>query len=163
MHTLRQLLIWSWRAWPALVVLALICVHLLLIYYFCLNASATNKTISLFSQLVGGLVILYSIDSNIGIIKEKTLFAIFAKFLSEFPLIKRSIVIEVQGASMSILGGKAKVSVGRNPKSAYSDEVGHSFRLISEPPEGTLLSLYLLTWILHMLSLVSGIVDQHLI
>lgn len=117
MHTIRRLLSWSWRAWPVWVLLAVITIHLMLIYYFCMNATATNKAISLFAQLIGGLLILYSIDSNIGIIKEKSLLAIFANYLREFPLIKRSIVIELQVASMSMSAGKVKLTVGRNPKS----------------------------------------------
>jgi hypothetical protein len=116
MRIALRLFKWSWRAWPALILIALIYIHLLLIYYFCLNVSTTNKTISLISQLVGGLLILYSIDSNIGIIKEKNLFAVFINYLKEFPLIKRSpVVINGRGAAMAV-GGKAKFTVGRNPQ-----------------------------------------------
>ncbi len=117
MHTVLRLFRWSCRAWPALILITLICIHLLLIYYFCLNVSITNKTISLISQLGGGLLILYSIDSNIGIIKEKHLFAVFINYLKEFPLVKRSYVINAQGGVIAMSGGKAKLTVGRNPQS----------------------------------------------
>ncbi|MEI7997824.1 MAG: hypothetical protein WCH01_23320 [Methylococcaceae bacterium] len=38
-------------------------------------------------------------------------------YFKEFPLIKRSVVIELQGVAMAILGGKAKISVGCNLQS----------------------------------------------
>lgn len=117
MYTARQLLIWSCRAWPSLIIFVLLCLHLLLIYYFCLNASITNKTIALLLQIVGGLAILYSIDSNMGIIKKKNLLSVFANFLSEFPLLRKTIVIGTVGYSEGASTAKGKGSVGRNPKS----------------------------------------------
>jgi hypothetical protein len=116
MRIVLRLFKWSWRAWPALLLIALICIHLLLIYYFRLNASTTNKTISLTSQLVGGLLILYSIDSNIEIIKKKNLRAVFINYLKEFPLIKRfPVVINGLGAAIAV-GSEGKFTVGRNPQ-----------------------------------------------
>ncbi|RFC33088.1 MAG: hypothetical protein DID91_2727703235 [Candidatus Nitrotoga sp. MKT] len=67
--------------------------------------------------MVGGLLILYSIDSNIGVIKQKSLYSILTDYFKEFPLLKRSVVIELQGAAIVMSGGKAKVTVGRNPQS----------------------------------------------
>lgn len=75
-----------------------------------------NKRVSFFLQIIGGLLILFSIDSNIGIIKEKTLFSIFANYLREFPLIKRSVVIKLQGTANVTIGTEAKITVVRNPK-----------------------------------------------
>lgn len=117
MGTLLRLIKWVWRAWPILVIGFLFCVHLLLLNYFSQWAGFINKTASLVSQLVGGLLILYSIDSNIGVIKQKSLFSMLGNYFKEFPLIKRSVVIELQGVAMAILGGKAKISVGCNLQS----------------------------------------------
>jgi hypothetical protein len=69
------------------------------------------------AQLVGGLLILYSIDSNIGVIKQKSLLSILTSYFKEFPLIKRSVVIDAQCAVIAVSGGKAKITVGRNPQS----------------------------------------------
>lgn len=95
----------------------LICAHLLLLSRFPQGAVLINKSIALITQLIGGLLILYSIDSNIGIIKQKSLLALLANYFKEFPLIKRSITLEAQGAAMAITGGKARITVGRNPQS----------------------------------------------
>ena len=117
MSTLFRLIKWFWRAWPVIVLISLFCFHLFLIYYFQLNANTTNKTISLFSQLIGGLLILYSIDSNIGVIRGKSLFSMFTNFLKDFPLIKKSVVLQVQNLSMSTSLSNADITIDRNPTS----------------------------------------------
>lgn len=116
MSTIIRLIKWLWRAWPIVVLAPLIGAHLLLLSLFPQSAVLINKSIALITQLIGGLLILYSIDSNIGIIKQKSLFLLFANYFKEFPLVNRSTTIELQGASMAITGGKAKLSVGRNPQ-----------------------------------------------
>ncbi len=67
--------------------------------------------------MVGGLLILYSIDSNIGVIKQKSLLTVLAAYFKEFPLIKKSVTLEVQGFANATSFGKAKITVGRNPNS----------------------------------------------
>jgi hypothetical protein len=124
---LLRLIRWSWRAWPILILTPLLCAHLLLLYYFAQSAGSINKTVSFLLQLVGGLLILYSIDSNIGVIKQKSLFALLKNYIKEFPFIKRSFVLEAQGAAFGTSFGKAKISVTRNPtgvdeKIAYLQE-----------------------------------------
>ncbi|MGZ8181251.1 MAG: coiled-coil domain-containing protein [Methylobacter sp.] len=115
MRTIRLWVKWLWRrAWPVIVILFLGAVHWLLINYFYLNASATNKTISLLSQIVGGLLILYSIDSNIGVIKEKSLFSIFIQVLKDHPRIKRSFFGHPRIGTILTTGGRPKIRVGRN-------------------------------------------------
>jgi hypothetical protein len=62
------------------------------------------------------MLILYSIASNIEIIKGKTLLSIFFHYLREFPLRKSTVVIEAQPTSMVILGDKVEATLVRNPK-----------------------------------------------
>jgi peptidoglycan hydrolase CwlO-like protein len=78
--------------------------------------SATHKAIALITQLVGGLLILYSIDSNIGIIKDRNLTALLTAYLREFPLVKRHFVIEAESGAMGISSFDAKITVTRSPK-----------------------------------------------
>jgi hypothetical protein len=71
---------------------------------------------SLVAQLVGGLLILYSIDSNIGVIKQKSLLLMLTSYFKEFPLIERPIVIQSRGASMGISGVKGMITIDQNPQ-----------------------------------------------
>ena len=117
MQVIIKLLKWLWRAWPFLGILLLILTRFLLVYYFSFNAGSTDKFLSLASQIIGGLFILHSIDSNIGIINDKKLFSILSNYFLEFPLIKRSVVLQAHGFSIAIASATAKASASRNPTS----------------------------------------------
>ena len=117
MSTISRLLKWSWLAWPIIILLVLLLFHWFLISYFCLSAGTTNKSIALISQITGGLLVLYSIDSNIGVLRGKSLFEMVTNYLRECPLIRRSVVVGAQAGSYGISGAKAKLTFGRNPKS----------------------------------------------
>jgi hypothetical protein len=117
MQAFTKLLKWLWRAWPFFGILLLIFTRFLLIHYFSFNASSTDKFLSLASQIIGGLFILHSIDSNIGIINNKKLFSIFSNYLREFPLVKRSVVVQANGFSIATASATAKASASRNPTS----------------------------------------------
>ncbi len=110
-----QLIKWLSRAWPILVFVTLVIAHMVLLHYFHQSASLIHKVISLLAQLGGGFLILYSIDSNIGVLKKKSLITLLAAYFQEFPLIKRSVTLEVQGLVSTSSLGKAKLTVSRNP------------------------------------------------
>jgi hypothetical protein len=60
---------------------------------------------------------MHSIASNIKIIKDKTISSIFANYVQEFPLRKRSYVLEAQGTSTEMSDvARAKLTVVRHPK-----------------------------------------------
>lgn len=105
-----------WRAWPIIMLAALICIHLVIIYYFCSNASVINKTISLISQIIGGLLILYSIDSNIGILREETLISIFFKYLKDFLLKNKSVTVKVTGVESKGVVGNVNPRIIHTPE-----------------------------------------------
>ncbi len=117
MSTLLRLIQWFGRAWPVIVIVLVICGHFLLLDYFSQSDEFINKTASLLAQLAGGFLILYSIDSNIGIMNEKSLLTMLKNYFKEFPLIKKSVVIELKGVALTVSAGKGKVVVERNPQS----------------------------------------------
>ena len=117
MSTLLRLIQWFGRAWPVIVIVLVICGHFLLLDYFSQSDEFINKTASLLAQLAGGFLLLYSIDSNIGIMNEKSLLTMLKNYFKEFPLIKKSVVIELKGVALTVSAGKGKVVVERNPQS----------------------------------------------
>lgn len=117
MRTLLRLIQWFGRAWPVIVIVLVICGHFLLLDYFSQSNEFINKTASLLAQLAGGFLILYSIDSNIGIMNEKSLHTMLKNYFKEFPLIKKSVVVELKGLEVTVSAGKLKVVVERNPQS----------------------------------------------
>ncbi|MEQ8689532.1 MAG: hypothetical protein RIC89_01675 [Pseudomonadales bacterium] len=107
---------WTWRAWPVLAISSTAVIHFLLIESLALDSQQLHTAVALVTQLLGGLLVLYSIDSTIGIVSGTSLITDLKQYLMEFPLIKRHVTLEVQGANHMVTGGKVRLSVGRNPK-----------------------------------------------
>src|SRR5687767_14327271 len=104
MSTARLLLRWIWRAWPVLVIGSIFVLHLLMLRSLDVDATTINETVALVLQISGGGLILYSIDSNIGVIRGGSLLSVFRNYCREFPLLSRTRVLEAHGASYSIFG-----------------------------------------------------------
>jgi hypothetical protein len=90
MNKVKQLVTWSLKAWPLLSVGIIAFVHYYLYRYI---GTSINKFIALFLQFIGGLVVLYSINDNIGTFKRRNLFSIFVEWLKSFPLIKKATTV----------------------------------------------------------------------
>ena len=116
MNKIRRLIIWIWRSWPIIVPVLFIIIHIYIIKWFPANVSEINKTISLFAQIIGGLSILYSIDSNIGIIKKLNLFNLISNYLNEFPLFIKNVTLDIQGSGHAVMSSNADLTTGRNPQ-----------------------------------------------
>jgi len=116
MNRLWEILIWLWRLWPAICVFILLLVHVTLIYYFPISKSDIHKTIALFSQITGGVIILYSIDSNFGIIKNLNLLGVFKNYMSDFPLIKHTLDNKMKATSHISAGCDAIITLDRHPQ-----------------------------------------------
>lgn len=107
---------WIWRSWPVFIIAVLLYIHLLLLEIYRINEQIINESISLVAQIIGGLLVLYSIDSNIGIIKKNSLIGVFVNYLKEFPLIKRNVRLNIDSAIHVHTSSNASLSVNRNPK-----------------------------------------------
>jgi len=106
---------WVWRAWPFVAIVLIGIFHYIFIGALSFNAQTTNETISFITQISGGLLVLYSIDSTLGIVSGSSLSKGLVQYFKEFPLIKRKVVTAVGGGSISLVGGKVRMRVGRNP------------------------------------------------
>jgi hypothetical protein len=112
-----RLLKWVGRAWPVLGVSVILLGHW---FFLCLapdHSQIINKTIALLLQISGGLLVLYSVDTNIGVIRGSSLFSDLRKYLGDCPLFRKTYVVKLRGVSAGALGGRARLSVRRDPKS----------------------------------------------
>ena len=110
-----RLLKWIWRAWPVLAVTAMIMAHWLVLIFLPSHWEIVNKTVALVLQVIGGFLVLYSIDSNIGVIRGRSLGSEFRQYLAQFPLLRKTHVIEAKGASCTLSSGEAELKTTRNP------------------------------------------------
>ncbi len=85
-----SLIKWVWRAWPIIIIILLCCIHYILIINFDFEAKTLNGIITHSTQIIGALLILYTIDSNIGIIKGGNILQLIKNYFREFPRIKKS-------------------------------------------------------------------------
>lgn len=83
---------WVVRGWPVLSIFPLFITHMLLIYLPCLSSqflcwsnTQINVLISLLLQILGGILVIYSIDSNIGLFKNKNLISLAFDWAKESP------------------------------------------------------------------------------
>ena len=73
MHMIRRLAIWFWKAWPVLVMTGLAYAHWHALASFPSDTVLVNKLTGTAMQVVGGLIVLYSVDSNLGLFRNQSL------------------------------------------------------------------------------------------
>ena len=112
-------------------VLAVIGLHLLALRWVSLDRTLLNKLAGTSLQILGGLIVLQSIDGNLGIFKKQSLASVVVGWFKEFPLIRRHIVISVGGAAMSTATGTATITVKR-VYSTLEERVAELERLADE-------------------------------
>jgi len=89
MNKMLLLARWFLRSWPVLIPIFLVVLHYTAISYCPTSSAQINKAFAFGLQLAGGLLILYSIDSNIGIIHNSNIIKVIKKWLAEIPLFKK--------------------------------------------------------------------------
>jgi len=92
---------WLLEAWPFWSLLIIFAIHQTAVLSFPEYTETIHKSIALICQLVGGVSVLLSIDSNLGIIRKDNLIGVFIEYLQRFPLIN----------SPKIRSGRAQLKV----------------------------------------------------
>lgn len=109
---------WAWKLfWPLIVLIMLVGVHVGAITYMNFDAAFINKKISLVTQVIGGFLILYSINANLKIVRNKNLWSLFVDSLRQGSVSKdEPIVINDNPASITLTGVKGKASLDNDPQ-----------------------------------------------
>ena len=112
MKKLTQLYKWALRAWPFWVVVLVGALHYLLLIAIPLDTRSVNKIVAATLQVVGGLIVLYSLNENIGLFRKENLLSMAICWLREFLLIRRSATINMQAACSAVsMTGSVSVHV----------------------------------------------------
>lgn len=112
-ETAKRLLVWTLRAWPVLALLLLAVCHLVALSLLPGHVVLVNKLTGTTMQVVGGLVVLHAVDSNLGLFRKQNLFSVVLSWFRDFPLIRRSHTISLQGVASSAVVGSATLTVER--------------------------------------------------
>jgi hypothetical protein len=65
-------------------------------------------------QIVGGLLVLYSVNDNLGLFRRQSLIAAILSWFRSFPLTRKGITVALSGVASSYASGSGSVSTQRN-------------------------------------------------
>lgn len=110
---IRRLAIWLWRAWPVFVMAALAYAHWGAFTCFPNETVLVNKITGIVMQIAGGLIVLYSVDSNLGLFRNQSLVATVLSWFRECPIFVRSITLSGSGIASCSLTASMSATVIR--------------------------------------------------
>lgn len=116
MRKLKRLLFWLMRAWPVLVPALLLLVHWHIRPYLGSDLTDFNKAISLALQILGGLLVIYSIDSDIGVVNNTSLKSVFIDYLKRCPLISKPVTLGGVSSTLPAFFESGKMRTYSTPK-----------------------------------------------
>ena len=103
---------WLIRSWPILFPVILIGIHYYIVTQLNIDLKNINKLISLCLQIFGGILVLYSIDSNLGVVSKNSISALIRDWFKACPLFVKSITIHVHPASTKETTFPVSVRIG---------------------------------------------------
>jgi uncharacterized membrane-anchored protein YhcB (DUF1043 family) len=87
---LRLMIRWLGRAWPLLLILVFIAFRQWAMGYVSApNVTLANKVVGFILQTVGGGLVLWSVNENLGMVGRRSFLSLFRGWLREFPPIRR--------------------------------------------------------------------------
>lgn len=96
MKKIAQLVRWGFQAWPVWEILVFIAISMGAIFFFEIDKATVHK-MGIFLQSAGVVVVLYSLNKNMGVFKQASLYQRAFRWIKAFPLIKRDLKINVAG------------------------------------------------------------------
>lgn len=110
-----QRLIWLRRAWPFIVVVLLAVVHQLALAEFPASKPFVHKLFGTTMQVIGGLVVLYSLNDNLGLFRNKSFLSVFLGWWRDFPVFGRPITLSAHVSAQANASATASATIGWNP------------------------------------------------
>jgi hypothetical protein len=95
----RGLIPWALRAWPVLAFVPVGLAHVIAIRAFPSDAAMVNKLVGMSLQVLGGLLVLYSVNDNLGIFRAQSLMSAIIAWFKQFPLVRAPINLSGYGGA----------------------------------------------------------------
>lgn len=131
MHSLSALLSWLIRAWPVLSLIPIALAHATLYWFFPSDTVLVNKIIGTVLQIVGGLIVLYSVNTNLGLFRDKHFGHIIIDWFQSFPLFRKPVTISLSGSGSIAFSGSTRISV-RRVTNTVEDKIAELERQLEE-------------------------------
>jgi hypothetical protein len=102
---------WTFRAWPVLAMVPVALAHWVAFHLFP-NTAMVNKLVGMTLQILGGLLVLYSINDNLGIFRAQSLSSAVIAWFKDFPLVHEPnpVTIQAKGIGSATACGSLSVN-----------------------------------------------------
>ncbi len=127
----RRLPAWFLRAWAVLALVPFFAVHAIALHAFPWQAAWVHKIVGLSLQLLGGLLILWSVNDNLGLFHKTSLAGTFMAWVRDFPTTRHHAILAATGMASSS-GMAAALSVGRKTPTTLEERISELEVLLQE-------------------------------
>lgn len=115
MRSISQILVWLLRAWPVLSLLPIAIGHIAAHSLFPRDPILVNKITGTVLQIVGGFVVLHSVNANLGLFRDQHLGNIISSWFRSCPLLGTSVTLIISDiAQAQALGANVRISTRRS-------------------------------------------------
>ena len=104
---------WALRAWPVLALVPVGLAHVIAIQAFPSGAAMVNKLVGMSLQVVGGLLVLYSVNDNLGVFRAQSLPSAIIAWFKQFPIVRAPISLSGHASAMASATATMSASVQR--------------------------------------------------
>jgi len=118
----RRLPAWILRAWPILGLVPFFVAHAIALQVFASRTGWVHKIMGLCLQLLGGVLILWSVNDNLGLFRKTSLVGAFVAWLRDFPTRQHHVLVTGTGMA-SAAGSTAELSVGKRAPTTIEERV----------------------------------------
>ncbi len=108
----RNLPIWLLRAWPVWALLPVFIAHSFAIHQFTAHPATVHKLIGMSLQVLGGLLILFSVNENLGVFRKQSLGSVIVSWFREFPIV-RTHILGAGNTSQASSSSGSGLTIGR--------------------------------------------------
>lgn len=110
----RLLTPWFLKAWPVLALLPVGAIHVLALREFQADPVLVHKLVGMTLQVLGGLLVLYSVNDNLGLFRSQSLNAAVIAWFKEFPIVRKPVSLTGKISSASSANASMFMAVTRS-------------------------------------------------
>ena len=103
------------RAWPVLALAPVATCHGIALWAVSADSVFVNKLVGMSLQVLGGLLVLYSLNDNLGLFRSQSLTSAIVSWIKDFPRVRKPIVITGSASTSSSATSTGFASVTQKP------------------------------------------------
>ncbi len=130
-HFISAIMYWLLRAWPALAIVPIAFVYVFAHQMFPTETIMVNKVASTVLQIMGSLIVLYSINANLGLFREQHFGSVICEWIKSFPLFQKTVKISLSGSAKASTSASGRILV-RHANKTVEEKIAELERQLDE-------------------------------